>query len=105
MFGPFVSEAVIRLFKILKMFYPRRDCDSRTEGGPFDSLSILLCLRNGFDTFIIPIFSMGLFEILKMFYLRMDGMGWDGWMEYQKFPSNFFILCGYIEKVYTFLYM
>ena len=29
--------------------------------------------------------------------------GWDGWdwMEYQKCPSKFFILCGYIEHVYT----
>ena len=31
----------------------------------------------------------------------------DGWMdgtEYQKCPSMFFILCGYIHKVYTYLY-
>ena len=38
----------------------------------------------------------------------MDGMGWDGWMdgtEYQKFPSNFFILFEYIENVYTYLDM
>ena len=40
--------------------------------------------------------------------LRMDGwdgMGWDGWMngtEYQKCPSIFF---GYIEHVYTYLYI
>ena len=32
--------------------------------------------------------------------------GWDGWdgMGYQKCPSIFFILCGYIDKVYTYLY-
>ena len=30
-------------------------------------------------------------------------MGWDGWTEYQKCPSNFFILCEYIENVYTYL--
>ena len=39
----------------------------------------------------------------------MDGMGWDGmgWdgMGDQKCPSIFFILCGYIDKVYTYLYM
>ena len=29
--------------------------------------------------------------------------GWDG-TEYQKCPSMFFILCGYIDKVYTYLY-
>ena len=36
-----------------------------------------------------------------------DGMRWDGmgWMEYQKCPSNFFIICGYIEHVYTYLYI
>ena len=34
----------------------------------------------------------------------MDGMGWDG-TEYQKCPLIFFILCGYIHKVYTYLYM
>ena len=31
--------------------------------------------------------------------------GWDGWMEYQKCLSNFFILCEYIKHVYTYLYM
>ena len=39
------------------------------------------------------------FEILKMFYCS------DGWTEYQKCPSNFFILCGYKEHVYTYLYV
>ena len=40
--------------------------------------------------------------------LRMgwDGMdGWDGWTEYQKCPLIFFILCRYIDKVYTYIYM
>ena len=36
----------------------------------------------------------------------MDGwMGWDGWTEYQKCPLKIFILCWYIDKVYTYLYM
>ena len=35
--------------------------------------------------------------------LRMDGMGWDG-TGYQKCPSIFFILCGYIDYVYIYLY-
>ena len=34
---------------------PEGTLQSRTQWGPFDSLSILLCLRNGFDTFKIPI--------------------------------------------------
>ena len=31
--------------------------------------------------------------------------GWDGmgWTEYQKCPLKIFILCWYIEKVYTYL--
>ena len=27
----------------------------------------------------------------------------DGWTEYQKCPSMFFILSGYIDKVYTYI--
>ena len=38
-----------------------------------------------------------------------DGMGWDGmgWGEtgYQKCPSMCFILCRYIDKIYTYLYI
>ena len=43
--------------------------------------------------------SKGVHLFLLMFYLRM------GWMGYQKCPSNFFILCGYIVHVYTYLYI
>ena len=32
-----------------------------------------------------------------------DGMGWDG-TEYQKCPSNFFILCEYIVNLNTYIY-
>ena len=38
----------------------------------------------------------------------IDGWdGWDGmgWTEYQKCPLKIFILCWYIDKVYTYLYM
>ena len=34
-----------------------------------------------------------------------DGMGWMGWTGYQKCPSIFFILCGYIDHVYVYLYI
>ena len=56
-------------------------------------------------------YSIGLFEILRMFYLvdgmGWDGMGWDGWdgMGYQKCPSIFFILCVYIYPISNLLYM
>ena len=46
----------VAFLKSWKCFIPRRDCESRTECGPFDILSILLCLRNGFDIFKIPSF-------------------------------------------------
>ena len=32
------------------------------------------------------------------------GTGWTGWTGYQKCPLKFFILCVYIDKVYTYLY-
>ena len=39
---------------------------------------------------------------------EFDGMGWGGvgWdgTEDQKCPSNFFILCEYIDNVYTYIY-
>ena len=34
-----------------------------------------------------------------------DGMGWDGLDGDLFCPFIFFILCGYIDKVYTYLYM
>ena len=46
-----------------------------------------------------------LFEILKMFYLRMGWDGWmDGWIGYQKNPLNF-LLSEYVEDVYIYLYV
>ena len=30
--------------------------------------------------------------------------GWDGWDGDQKCPSIFFIICGYIDYVYIYLY-
>ena len=55
---------------------------------------------------IAPTFLWVLKFDLRMGWDGMDGMdGWDGWMGYQKCPSIFFILCGYIHKVYTYLYI
>ena len=34
--------------------------------------------------------------------------GWTGWADgtgYQKCPLNFFILCGYIDYVYVYIYI
>ena len=36
--------------------------------------------------------------------LRMWWGGWDGWTGYHKFPSIFFILCGYIYRVCILIY-
>ena len=58
--------AVIRLFEILKMFYPPTGlCEAETNGVHL-ILSILLCLRNGFG--LVSVAVIRLFEILKMFY-------------------------------------
>ena len=35
----------------------------------------------------------------------MGGMGGMGGTEYQKCPLKIFILCEYIDKVYTYIYM
>ena len=35
---------------------------------------------------------------------EFDGTGWTGRTKYQKCALIFFILCGYIDKVYTYLY-
>ena len=70
---------------IIFPFYPPKGlCKADTEGGPIVFTYVLFCVRN----------------------LRMGWMGWDGWdgTEYKKCPSMFFILCGYIDKVYTYLY-
>ena len=33
------------------------------------------------------------------------GTGGTGWTGYQKCPLKFFILCRYIDKVYTYIYI
>ena len=37
-------------------------------------------------------------------YMEFDGVGWGG-TGYQKCPLIFFILCKYIDKVYTYIYI
>ena len=76
-----------------KCFIPRRDsAKAEPEGGPIVFTYVLLCSRKGVWIFKIPIFT-GLFENLKMFYLRMgwmDGMdGMDGWDGISKVSFNF----------------
>ena len=42
--GVSVSVAVIRLFEILKMFYPPKElCKADTEGGPIVFTCLILC--------------------------------------------------------------
>ena len=33
-----------------------------------------------------------------------DGTDWTGWTVDQKSPLKIFILCGYIDKIYAYLY-
>ena len=90
------------LFEILKMFYPPKGLCEAEPNGVHLILSILLCLRKGVWIFR---FSGGNppFQNLEnvLFTDGWDGMGWTG---RQKCPSNFFILCAYIGKVYMYLY-
>ena len=75
MFETFNLQTEIRLFEIFKMFYPPKGlCESRTQWGPFDSLSILLCLRNGFDTFKISFFRRPFGNLENVIFTD----GWDG---------------------------
>ena len=47
----------IGFFEILKMFYPPKGAaKAEPKVVQLFLLSILLCLRNGFDTFKVPIF-------------------------------------------------
>ena len=68
-YGTFVSDPVIRLFEILKMFYPPKGlCESRTRMGSIWRLSILMCLRKGvFFTFNLRV-EIYHFQIMKIFY-------------------------------------
>ena len=52
-----------------------------------------------FDTFNLRA-EIRRFKILKMFDLRVGGR-----TEHQKYPAMLIILCEYIDKVYTYLYM
>ena len=48
MFGTFNLQVEIRLFEILKMFYHSKGiCEADPESGPFEILSILMCLEKG----------------------------------------------------------
>ena len=60
-------------------------------------------LGNVYWTFNLqPVFC--LFETSPMFYLVDGWDGLDGLDGHEKCPLNFFILCGYIDKVYIYLY-
>ena len=71
-----------------------------TVVGPIVFLIMHYFSQETYMTLSKSAYSIGFFEILRMF---TDGM--DGWMGYQKFPSIFFILFGYREHVYTYLYI
>ena len=97
MFGVSKTQAKTGLFENLKIFYPPEGgCESNSQG---------VHLMESFLSYLVKETNMGLFFpygdmaffFLEMFYLRV------GWTEYQKCPSIFFILCGYIGNVYTYI--
>ena len=64
-------------------------------------------MRRVFDTFNLQAVFRHFFFFENVLFtdgMGWDGMGWDG-TEYQKCPLKIFILCWYIDKVYTYLYM
>ena len=67
-FGPFVSGAVIHLFKILKMFYPPKGlCEAEPNGVHLTVFPFYCVWERVFGPFVSePV--IRLFEILKMFY-------------------------------------
>ena len=70
--GPFVSAVVIRLFEILKMFYPLEvTLRSTNQWGSFDSLSILL-FEKRFWHFQNPNSPSAFFKSWKCFIPRRD---------------------------------
>ena len=72
------------------------ECGSKARRSPYKLLSEFGVLRRIYTT------------RREVPSLRMDGwMGWLGWdgTEYIKCPSMLFILCGYIENVYIYLYL
>ena len=83
------SGTEIGLFEIPRMFYSPNESP---KGAPIEStwcLSILLCSRDGFDTFKICQWNRPFWNPPNVLFT--DGMGWmDG--RYQKCPSIFFIL-------------
>ena len=54
------------------------------------------------QVYTVLIFVLSLLADVPMGMYLFDGVGgWMGGTEYQMGPLNFFILCGYIDNVYT----
>ena len=82
------------------MFYPPEGvCESSSQGVQLNTLATLLVLERVFGVSKTPA-TIGLFENLILLCLQM---GWDG-TGYLKSPLNF-ILRGYIDRVYRYLYI
>ena len=83
------------------MFYPPKGlCKADTEGGPIVFTYVLFWVRKRILDFQ---FTGGFWHFLNLQNVLFDGVGWGG-TEYQKCPLKIFILCRYIDKVYTYLY-
>ena len=81
----------------LLMFYPPKGlCKADTEGGPIVFTYVLFWVRKRILDFQ---FTGGFWHFLNLQNVLFDGT------EYQKCPLKIFILCWYIDKVYTYLYM
>ena len=80
---------------------PEGSCESRSYGVHLTYFLFNCCLGNDFDTFKNAIFRRPQKNLENVLFT--GGVG--GWTGYPKCPLIFFILFGYIDKVYTQLYM
>ena len=82
MFDTFNLQEEIRLFEILKMFYPPKGlCEAEPEWDPFDVISSLLCLEKGVWHFKFTDGNLPFWNLENILFTV--GMGWT---EYQKCP-------------------
>ena len=88
-----VSEPVIRLFEILKMFYPPKGvCESRTRRGPLTVFPFYYVFQKGYWASSFLVGNSAFLKFSKCFSLWMGG--WvDGWWYFTPFDFPYFQVC------------
>ena len=81
---------------------PEGSLRKQTPKGSYCFSLMFFGIERLFNDQKIPV-SGGLFFFGNVLFTGWVGL--MGWKEYQKCPSIFFILCGYIDHVYVYLYI